>query len=1725
MPKTYGTGPHAYAARCRDGVRGAAHNFGMRCRNLASMIPKGVWPIYACYLAMQILDSTAGPLFLPFLRTLVICDTPTSSTANVATTSSSSTNAPSGTMDASRVLVTAGANPDVGTSAASGSGSGGTTSSAAVLTPPQQGFSSSSFLTLELEMHHHHENRLQETTRIGTEHQLEVKEKTETEISKTETAQRHLEKTKDAITPRNGNPASGIKTKKQQEEQAAYDNWTGSFFCGDVNTVIRVAQERKGILDCLMSCAHAISIPAFGVLCDKKGRKYMLVLAIWGLIFYYVILLVIALWVAPSANDKLVYLGSSALSKDPIWGSDLGHTLTIEEQAARSAGLRAEIETTEVNSGRSLQGSAVRTAVAGGASHIAAAAAASSASSSSSSASFSSLVELEQKITKKKSDGHAETAVPLADGKNREGKGSSWLAGTSAEQLPVFEGEGGAAPLKQAASTAGGDDNLEVKKSTDMLVEQETSKDTTDLSKGNVAEPAPASAATAAAADDLALPATAAVTKTAAAGEAAPAAQKEPEVQQQAAAPAPVGEQKQTGTTVTEQAADVTKAANAAVPAAAVPPGEATAGTTSSTTKDKPAEPQPSPSAEKESEKTSAAPEATETPRQKLKLTADVFKPALFSDRAAPQEVVREAKETHEETKVIQDADAEAKEKESANADTASAGTSTEAGSDKQVGVAGAGPTALASSGTNKNTAQPERAEKEPKGTPGEGNAAGGPSARPQADDMAPETTAKDQAKTAPASDKTSSSAGSAENNKAEAKINAAAHKNSKADAKPPPKPVMKQSHDLQMVQEAAKATSGATFNKGEQAKPNQQQQGLQTPHAEKNFFQKFGDWVTDHLELLLLVFAYLVRGFFKTSFIAFHSMIFDATSLGNERVLVFALLDILTQICVLVSGLVSSSLLENEFTDFPALYSTMALLYSVLLVCVSNHLKETLQISIHDWINVESDPEELEREGLLTRHAQYSRWRPNANKSYGDQEVLAASSQNNTSPDDTTTKRSSSVQMNNTDGINSSNLINISRDDSKAEKAILSDSTSVVSQVFSSVLSVFGTTSNDNSGDGSFRPSSASADDISTATGNKGVLVLKRTRSRMNCCQRALYDVVAWTNYFGDMFNAYVKLFLESSNFIQLWTVQCFFFTLATCMSEITSSYSIAVWNWHQGDLEFMSACMMVVNLAALCAAPLVLYGNLRKIERRGKDGKRKVKVILLDDAENEKYALNVSSSPEDDYDFTRLNIHQEQQNQIEHQQLSDGMVKGSSAIDGAIAQQTSPLSTARSNAPSGTSSARGQNRNVIQISVNSSDEAPLRDPVGDDRGTESAGQIVMFYPDGDSEPLSSAGCTTTSRTTDVDPEVAGEAVAMRKIQQSCKSSKETSSTAAGLIMKKSSKDQNYRGPTEEPEQEAFQQLRRVSKQDPNETRDSDLLEDHGLAPLYSSRSSPGGFVYPQNEAADEDDLEQGAGGLFHDGANGSKPRARPRVHFQHLQGGNGSMSARGAPRSTRSDLSPPGAGSSSRKPALRRNSLPGAAGSWGFSRKKFGSLPNLNTLARHSVSDDHWSSSHADRFSEAETSLHERYASLLILGCCINLTCELIYTVEAPYSGRFFVFMNIIRHCLAFLASIRSSFIAARLPVDKRAMCLSFFSLTSEISQAFGCYLYANLLFDPTARGFAAGLPFRFAFLMYILADAIYIYVFYTYRDPNRALADADAKARKSSHGGGGDQSDVGG
>ncbi|CAD7930207.1 unnamed protein product, partial [Amoebophrya sp. A25] len=102
--------------------------------------------------------------------------------------------------------------------------------------------------------------------------------------------QRHQESQLSGITPHNyyqassSSAPSSVSAYQHSSFFGASDTklseaFTGSFFCDDVNIVIRTAQERKGTLDCLMSVAHAISIPAFGVLCDKRGRKYMLIFA------------------------------------------------------------------------------------------------------------------------------------------------------------------------------------------------------------------------------------------------------------------------------------------------------------------------------------------------------------------------------------------------------------------------------------------------------------------------------------------------------------------------------------------------------------------------------------------------------------------------------------------------------------------------------------------------------------------------------------------------------------------------------------------------------------------------------------------------------------------------------------------------------------------------------------------------------------------------------------------------------------------------------------------------------------------------------------------------------------------------------------------------------------------------------------------------------------------------------------------------------------------------------------------------------------------------------------------------------------------------------------------------------------------------------------------------------------------------------------------------------
>ena len=150
------------------------------------------------------------------------------------------------------------------------------------------------------------------------------------------------------------------------------------------------------------------------------------------------------------------------------------------------------------------------------------------------------------------------------------------------------------------------------------------------------------------------------------------------------------------------------------------------------------------------------------------------------------------------------------------------------------------------------------------------------------------------------------------------------------------------------------------------------------------------------------------------------------------------------------------------------------------------------------------------------------------------------------------------------------------------------------------------------------------------------------------------------------------------------------------------------------------------------------------------------------------------------------------------------------------------------------------------------------------------------------------------------------------------------------------------------------------------------------------------------------------------------------------------------------------------------------------------------------------------------------ERRAFLIIGACLVALLLEGIFTVTAPYSGRLYVICSLVKHLLAWSSCLRESFIARLLPASKRASCLSLFSLSWEVSTAFACWLYSNVLFDPglgeaatnqeAAGGKAAGdeggstgaddkrwqagLPFRFAFVMLLTADAMYMYLFWRYR-----------------------------
>ena len=86
--------------------------------------------------------------------------------------------------------------------------------------------------------------------------------------------------------------------------EIAPDFFTGSFYCDDEQTVLREAQERKGKLDALASLSHALSIPFFGILCDRRGRKYTLLLAVVGLVFYFCTLLCIALLSEPMVSNQ-----------------------------------------------------------------------------------------------------------------------------------------------------------------------------------------------------------------------------------------------------------------------------------------------------------------------------------------------------------------------------------------------------------------------------------------------------------------------------------------------------------------------------------------------------------------------------------------------------------------------------------------------------------------------------------------------------------------------------------------------------------------------------------------------------------------------------------------------------------------------------------------------------------------------------------------------------------------------------------------------------------------------------------------------------------------------------------------------------------------------------------------------------------------------------------------------------------------------------------------------------------------------------------------------------------------------------------------------------------------------------------------------------------------------------------------------------------------------------
>mmetsp|Transcript_1341 Transcript_1341/g.3042 ORF Transcript_1341/g.3042 Transcript_1341/m.3042 type:complete len:1195 (+) Transcript_1341:432-4016(+) len=1151
-------------SRCWVGCKTAASKFGggfaNRCRNLASMIPRKVWPIYAVYLAMQVLDTTAGPLFLSFLRTLVICD--------------------------SHLTPAAAANP-------------------------------------------------------------------------------------------NPNPS---------------DNWTGSMFCDDVNTVIQKAQERKGKLDCLMSCAHALSIPAFGLLCDRRGRKYMLILAIWGLILFYVILLLLSLWVAPSAQDKLMYLGSSALSRDPVWGTRMGSQLDLGKElssSAASAGHSTDDE--QLSPARPGGQKEERTSVGGhtdivavedplpakkrsaeqasggGTSSSGAAGARSGAASPPSapgSTSFASSSFLEQgnrnsnsaaeflgATTRRRASRRPPSLdeVELHERPDEEaatsGSGSSasqtaydwwpdqlleravggraveqvsatlstWLQGAGATPASRTEDESavnmievftGASP--PAATPAGGNT---------------VSSSTGDGGGGGgrpagPAEPKTAGAAAVSPAAEGALRAAsgearlvagrkedvakgpsgpARLRSSAAAGEISrPPEQKEEKSGSDPAKDPPSGGApsiSSAATTKTIAPGDAKPAAAAVVPAATgksspaeTSPSSAPAEVPGNGSKSSGETTSPAPTP-KAAPDTSTPTPIAETPRQKLKealkqeASQAAFKPVLFNDRAAGQEAVRDSKATSEKEKVKEEKqENEAKEKEEAKekqkveekqgtigtsaADANKAEVSTPTAIAKHETGSAAGVAAETPAQQAQTTAQQEQTRA----------AAGDMKTTKQEDAVVKGTSTEEKKKLLAAWASGSGSAPPAQQAPQSAAAQAQPSGNEGAANRAPAgtEKVAKNLRDQQAQHAAAapaqpispapvaggKTTTAALAGSSASGSDAAHQQipknsqvlvtsvsstdveSITTAQGagalvgkKKGPFRRLYEWIVEHLELLLLICAYLVRGFFKTSYIAFHSMIFDTTSLGNERVLVFALLDILTQICVLVSGLVSSTLLENEFTDFPALYSTMALLYCVLLVVVSNHLKETLSVSIHDFLACLDDPEpevDLEKESLLGGGG-----------------------------GNTTTSQHLAG------GVTGSGRPAFSTYDASQEGQLAPLTT-------------------DRAVDTSFSATKGGGNFSRSTIMFMGMAGKEQHAFKGGCgpLRRLMLGVAGVVDYFTDMFNSYLKLFFESSAFIQLWTVQCFFFTMATCMSEITSSYSIAVWSWHQGDLEFMSACMMLVNL-----------------------------------------------------------------------------------------------------------------------------------------------------------------------------------------------------------------------------------------------------------------------------------------------------------------------------------------------------------------------------------------------------------------------------------------------------------------------------------------------------------------------------------------------------------------